>query len=223
MEYVYHLKPKEMQGKILLPLSVMKKEYPKLYRQQVKLYKGREDLLDKEIPLLKCDWKDVLFLSAINPEIIFAALEMLGLLDEDVSEILKFPITALDKNICLYQEVDGDEKFEKVRQASYEEEITIPTETLEYFIECVKNEEDPLIFSGIPHILYKGTLDISKAKRIRYKRLTKNRDFIDFVLLPRFSPASLEEKLVFARLDLSFVMSEHITFNNAPRFRHESK
>ena len=171
MEYVYHLKPSKMYGKILLPLSEIEDEYPKLYKEQIKIYKGREELLDKEIQTLKCSWKNVLFLSTINPEIIFAALEMLGLLDENIPIILKFPITALKEKFCLYQEINDEETFKKIKTSSYKEERNVPIKTLEYFIECVKTKEDPLIFSGVKHILYEGSLDISKAKIIKYKKL----------------------------------------------------
>src|ERR1700744_4292715 len=109
MEYFYHLKPETMYGKLLLPLSDLKDEYPKLYKEKIKSYKGRDEILNKEVPLLNCEWKDVLFLSCLNPEIIFASLEMLGLLDDKVPDILKFPISCLDgKKFCSYQELDSD-------------------------------------------------------------------------------------------------------------------
>lgn len=94
-----------MQSKIPLPLSSMEEEYPKLYREQVKIYEERKELLKKKVPPLDCTWQDVLFFSTLNPKIIFTALELLGLLDEDIPEILRFPISALeDGSFCYYYE-----------------------------------------------------------------------------------------------------------------------
>lgn len=169
MEYVYHLKPVDMHGKILMPLSVMEEKYPKLYKEKIKLYKNREKLLDKKINILDCKWKDVLFFSTINPAIIFTALEMVGLLDEDIPDILKFPISLFDDNVCLYKETDNSEKFTRIKK--YKEDKFLPTETIEYFLDCAKSKKDPLIFSNITHLCYKGDVDIRKASVIKYERL----------------------------------------------------
>lgn len=160
-----------MHGKILLPLSSMKEEYPKLYKEQAKIYDGRESLLRKKIPPLDCRWEDVLFFSTLNPTLIFAALELLGLLDDEVPIILRFPISALkDGEFCYYNE-DDKQPFVKTTVARYKEEQNLPIETTKYFVSCVKKNEDPLIFSGVKHVLYKGEVDISKATVIRYDSL----------------------------------------------------
>lgn len=172
MEYFYHLKPKKMYGNILFPLSKIEEKYPKLFKEQMKMYEGREDLLNKEIKLLKCKWQDVLFLSCVNPKLIFAALELLGLLDEDIPEILKFPISVLkNENICSYQEIDNKEIFKKIDIKKYEEEKMVPADTLGYFVECTKKKEDPLIFSGVKHLLYDGELKLSDGVVEEYERL----------------------------------------------------
>lgn len=54
----------------------------------------------------------------------------------------------------------GKESFTKVTIPKYKEQKTIPTKTLQYFLDCVKNDEDPLIFFGVTHILLK--------RRIKY-------------------------------------------------------
>lgn len=175
MDYIYHLKPSYMEGKILLPLSLQEELYPKLYKKQLKMYADRPFTLNKKVPPLDCKWKDVLFFSCLNPKIIFAALELLGLLDEDVPDILQFPISTLkDGDFCFYQEeLNKKEIFSKTSHSKYEEEKILPFETAKYFVDCVKKKENPLIFSGVKHLLYKGELDIGKAKSIKYTSLNK--------------------------------------------------
>jgi hypothetical protein len=35
----------------------------------------------------------------------------------------------------------------------------VPSETIEYYKACKAKGERPLLFHGVPHILYKGTID----------------------------------------------------------------
>lgn len=91
-----------------MPLSQLKDKYPKLYNKSLKTYKGRENLINKSIKLLDCQWKDVLFLSCVDPSLIFISLELLGLFDKNDYEILKFPISCLkNKEFCLYDEEEN--------------------------------------------------------------------------------------------------------------------
>lgn len=160
-----------MNSNILFPLSELEYEIPSLYKKEIKKYKGREKILNKKIQLLKCNWKDVLFFSAINPVLIFTALDLIGLLDKNVPKILRFPISDLkDNNYCSYQEEEKVE-FKKINKSSYKEDDKIPLQTIKYFVDCLKTNEDPLIFSGIKHILYKGSLDITKGKVISYTHI----------------------------------------------------
>jgi hypothetical protein len=170
MEFFYHIKPTKMYGDKLLSLSQIEERFPKLAKEQKKIYKGRENLLNKKIEKLDCTWKDVIFLSCIDPKIIFSCLEILQLFDDNDITILKFPISSLkDKEFCLYQEVKNKEEFTNCSIAKYKEEKNLPLETIQYFIKCVKNDEAPLIFSNIKHILLNGELDISEAEQIKYQ------------------------------------------------------
>lgn len=44
MVYVYCFVPEKLKGKILYPLTTLKNKYPKIYKQEVKRYKGRKKL-----------------------------------------------------------------------------------------------------------------------------------------------------------------------------------
>lgn len=171
MEYFYHLLPASLKGNILYPLSTLKDIHPILAKSYIKSYKDRTSLLNKQIKILDCVWQDVLFCSAVNPILIFSALDLLGLLDENPPTILQFPITALrNTDFCFYQEISGKHIFDKETVAAYQEEFTLPVETVKYFASCIKSKESPLIFASVPHILIKGSLDIKLSKELHYKR-----------------------------------------------------
>lgn len=168
VEYFYHLKPNKLKGKILYSLSELEEKAPELAKEYSKAYKDRESLLNKKVPPLDCKWKDVIFLSYINPTLVFTALDLLGLLDKDIPIILKFPISALkNKNFCFYQEEDKN-IFKNMSVESYKELKELPTKTITYFVNCIKKNESPLIFSGIPHLLLNDNLDINKAEEVKY-------------------------------------------------------
>lgn len=44
-----------------------------------------------------------------------------------------------------------------------------------HFMDCVRSHHDPLIFSGVKHVLYRGNLDLSRADTIEYRHLTGKR------------------------------------------------
>jgi len=67
MNFLYHLVPENMIGKILYPLNRLKSISPKSYKEQVKKYNKREHVLEKTILSLNCKWKDVIHLTAVIP------------------------------------------------------------------------------------------------------------------------------------------------------------
>jgi hypothetical protein len=170
-QYFYHLMPSPMYGRKLLPLSDIAIKYPSLAEKQKENYEGRSELLSKRVKPLDCTWKDVLFCSCLNPAVIFAALEMLGLLDNSPPKIMKFPIDRLESDCCLYREVGNRDAFKAIDSHSYREQKMLPIETIEYFIECAKTGASPLIFSGVQHLLIKGSLDVGEAEIFEYQKL----------------------------------------------------
>ena len=168
-QYIYCLKPDKMIGTKLVPLSELGKLSKKLYIKEKSKYNDRH-LKAKDIPILNCNWDDVVFFSCLNPEIIFLALELFGLFDNREIKYFKFPITSLkNKEICYYNEnYDGKEAFKNVDFSSYKELKSLPYDTAKYFLDCIKENKDPLIFSSVPHILLKGNLDIFLGAEITY-------------------------------------------------------
>lgn len=169
MEYVYHLVPEAMKGRELYPLAMLEEKYPDLAKAYTKDYKGREYILNRKIDLLDATWKDVLFLSCVNPILIFSALELFGLL-EHAPKIIRFPVKVLKNlNACYFSERGVKNIFEKFNVDKYQEETRLPIETLKYFIKCTSSGEDPLIFSGVKHILLADTLNLNDGEVFSYK------------------------------------------------------
>lgn len=162
MEFFYHIKPEKLKGNLLKPLNELNSS------EEKEKYKDRKELLKKEIKILDASWDDVVFFSTLDSKIIFLALELLGLYDNNKIKYYKFPISCLkNKEACLYNE-GLKQEFKKLDISSYKETKFIPEKTIKYFVECVKTKEDPLIFYGVEHILLKDELDINKAKELVY-------------------------------------------------------
>lgn len=59
MNYFYHGIPEDMKGSSLIPLNDMMSVDTGLRDKYLEKYKGREEILDRKIPLLDCLWNDV--------------------------------------------------------------------------------------------------------------------------------------------------------------------
>ncbi len=161
-----------MLGTTLYPLNELKYIYPDLYSTTIEKYRGREELLEREVKNLNCRWNDVLHLTAVPPEKIKESLLRAGV-NYNESSWFKIPVEILAKEkitVFTYNIAKSDvydvleyETFDLIRMPVYQ---TIPNETIEYYKEDLSLGKDPLTFHLIPHILYKGTLDVSRIEII---------------------------------------------------------
>ncbi|MES2216529.1 MAG: hypothetical protein V4481_04520 [Patescibacteria group bacterium] len=175
MEYIYHRVVDNMQGKILYPLNVLKDKYPDQYAEHVKKYQGREQVLKIQIPILNCLWNDVLHFTAVPPETLFANLKSTGF---EVEKWLwkkwyKIPADLLESSntiVCLYERdlriVPDATDFYSYDPNKIEEYRKVPQVTLDYYKEKFDAGERPLLFHHIPHILYKGAIDVTGVEII---------------------------------------------------------
>ena len=67
---LYHLVPQRVVGSRLLPLNQLRESHPALYEAYARKYQGHEHLLKQPVPGLECLWSDVLFLTAVPPDVI---------------------------------------------------------------------------------------------------------------------------------------------------------
>jgi len=172
--FLYHRKRADMQGNILYPLNTLKDIHPELFNELVRKYGGREWILTGKIPKLDCLWNDVIHMTAVSPFDIRDALLEAG---HELKNFkwFKIPVESLDpKNLIVYlykekmvgkKTIDPSE-FEDFDMNKMEEYGEIGDGTKKYFKEKIQNNEDPMMFHMIPHILYKGTIDISNIELI---------------------------------------------------------
>lgn len=172
MNYLYHRVRENMRGTVLYPLNRLKEVYPDIYSEAVKKYEGREFVMDYSIPTLNCKWNDALHLTAVHPKEVYDALRDAGF-QPSKKRFYKIDPNILDvenSTVYLYKykrstKIDNKNfvPFNPDQLSQYE---TLPEYTKEYFKKMKEEGKRPLIYHGVPHILYKGTLDISNCEII---------------------------------------------------------
>lgn len=174
MNYLYHDVPKVLKGNTLLPQDVLKIQHPEIYEDEVKKYKGRENILTKRIPFLNCSWSEVLFLSPVHPKNIAKALKIAG--KQSTKKIRFYKINPYELHpekaiVYLYKydpmvEEEKEDNFTSFDPRKLPHYNKVPQKTIQYYKKKMKEGRKPLLYHFIPHILYKGELLIKNAKII---------------------------------------------------------
>lgn len=81
---LFHAMITDPRGDQLLPLAMLRERYPDLHARHVAKYAGREHRLRERVIPLECTWADVVFLSPLNPTVLFDAVRSAGLRMRDV-------------------------------------------------------------------------------------------------------------------------------------------
>jgi len=167
MDYLYHRVPKNMSGTVLYPLNVLKQTHPEIYATHVKKYDDRQHLLTAEVLPLHCLWNDVLHFTAVSPHELKTNLAKAGVEIDPISWY-KIPVSMIegDKSIAFIYRRDQSiipnfkeyETFDLKRMNVYRQ---VPEETIEYYKQKKAEGMRPLLFHLVPHILYKGSIDIN--------------------------------------------------------------
>lgn len=166
--YLYHRVPEDMKGNILHPLNILKDINPELYLVKAKKYSNREHVMQQFIPTLECAWNDVLHFSVINPKELKEALVESGMKPKEMKFYQIDPSLLDPKNTTIYI-FKYKEKGDKMNPENFidydpdylDEHTILPETTKNYYKEIFKKGEKPLVFMGVSHILYKGSIDIS--------------------------------------------------------------
>lgn len=166
---VYHIVPPNQQGTQIYPLNALKDSLPDIYVEQVKKYRGRAELLERNIPYLNCKWNDVLHFTPVNPRKLRAAIIKAGFKWTSMSwyEIDPEQLDMNESNTAIYLSpfrekgdfVAQDEDFIPFTLEALVMLDSIPKAATEYFNHAKANNERPLLFNCVPHVLYHGTLD----------------------------------------------------------------
>lgn len=178
MTFVYHLMPKQLEGNVLYPLNQLKTLYPSLYEQQRQKYLGREEMMERKIPLLQnCFWNDVLFFTSVHPSAIKHGFLSVGKTWKTLKwgqiDIQKGYFSA-DNTVVYYPDVSREignftlqpDRFSLFEPARIITTYELPQVTIAYYRECVTNQTTIFAWRGLPHILYRGSISIDDIEVI---------------------------------------------------------
>lgn len=157
---LYHIPPEKMVGTKLVPLTTLQRIVPELAKQSIAKYRGREDVAAILIPCLSCTWLDVIHMFAVSPKLIQERQRLLGGPPLQFYEIVS---DSLDINFLGVYYRDDEETGNMIFE-SFNTSIPLdrPDEEHEkWFHEEIAAGRRLPLFAGIPHILYKGEIDIS--------------------------------------------------------------
>jgi hypothetical protein len=168
MSVIYHGVPEHMEGRSLLPLNQMATSHPELHTQYLKKYEGREEIMQKKIPLLECLWNDVVQFLPLNPIKIFELQVELGFIPNVPSyQFYKIELSQLnsDKTVVYFKSAPGEENVtvKWLRDVDFAALQEIPEATVQYYESLIGSGELPFNYQFIPHILYMGELDIANS------------------------------------------------------------
>ena len=175
MNYLYHKVPENMKGKYLMPLNKLRKVYPKVYKEELKKYEGRGHLLKKRVWPWNCLWNDVIHLTAVHPRKLKIALLKSGAKSVKSKKWFRINVKNLKKSktiVWTYPKGEGNKRnwgFVKYNIKDLKKYNKIGKDTLDYYKEKFSEGKKPLMFAWVPHILYKGKINISKCKIITLK------------------------------------------------------
>lgn len=165
---VYHLVSPNMVGTVLYPLNQLKEQLPDVYQDEVRKYRGREETKQFRIDPLDCVWNDVIHLSPIHPQTLTDAFANLGA--ERHFEAFEIPVTSLELSHAVlypYTEEEGQPmtftSFDPDQLADLRD---LPQRAIDYYRHMLSQNKRPLLYHCVPHILYKGTIDVSDLNRI---------------------------------------------------------
>ncbi len=175
MPFLYHMVPEHMSGTVLYPLNALAATHPDVYAAEADKYAERMHVMEYRVPTLGCRWNDVLHLTAVEPQDLVRALTEAGRAAQAPQRFFKIDVTKLDPSVMtvyLYTNTGpssvgvqpAHEEFVAYDPRHHAEFARIPEETKAYYRKMYAEGKRPLRFRGVPHILYKGPIDVSDVE-----------------------------------------------------------
>lgn len=172
MSFVYHRRHPDFRGETLYPLNALAELHPDLYAGQAVKYRGREVLMESVLPLLNVRWNDVIHCSPIHPHLVFRALVEAGSIVQVTGEqeFFKIPLTRLEGQRVIWFTFPDTvappyawrpESAAWFDPARYEELRRVPDRTIAHYGSEAAAGRMPLTYSGIPHVLVVGPIDVA--------------------------------------------------------------
>ena len=169
--YFYHGIPEDMKGSELIPLNKMLEVDPNLRAKYLEKYTGREEILERKIPLLDCLWNDVVQLLPLHPRQLFELQKELGLIPEIPDyKYYQIDTSTLDpsQTVVYFKTAPGEENVtvKWLKDVQIEELQAIPEATRKYYQGMIGTGEPVFNYQFVPHVVYQGTIDVSLARVI---------------------------------------------------------
>ena len=168
MNFIYHGVPEPMIGNELIPLNQMGTALREIRDKNLEKYEGREEMLERKIPLLDCLWNDVVQFLPLHPKKVFEIQKELELIpDVPAYKFYEIDVSSLDpsKAVVFFKTAPGEENV-KVKWLSEVDFMTlqdIPEATVAYYKTFVGTVGLPFNYQFIPHIVYNGSVSIANA------------------------------------------------------------
>ncbi len=176
MTKFYHGIAANFVGDAIIPLSQMATANPELYAEYRRKYEGRESVVERQIPLLDCGWADVVQLLPLHPSKLFNLQLELGLIEE-IPDYNYFEIDSSNLDAAqaavFFKTAPGDEntKVEWLRDVNIDDLQSIPEATRAYYASMRGTGEPVFNYQFVPHVLYRGQIDITNANRVNLRDL----------------------------------------------------
>lgn len=171
MTYIYHGIQDDFDGDELIPLNLMREKRLDLYEKYREKYKDREDTIEATIPLLNCSWNDVVQLLPFNPVKLFE-LQLEYDLIEVVPNYKYFQIDTdlldVNKAVVYFKTTPGVENvtIKWLKDVDLNSLHSVPAATRDYYKSMIGTGKPVFNYQFVPHIVYKGSIGISKAKSV---------------------------------------------------------
>lgn len=165
---LYHRVPPVMEGKRLLPLTLLKEAFPALFEANLKKYDGRLDALAQYIPPLHCYWPDVVFLTPVHPIAIRRSLVNAGLSPRprEYFAIKPSALSPARTTIWLGNNPSDPADYRQYSAGMVYFFSPMPLTTEDRYKAVVAGGGRPFIFAGLPHVLHRGGIDLTDVEII---------------------------------------------------------
>lgn len=169
MNYFYHGVPNKLIGNSLMPLCKMKNQDTNLYDLYKSKYTGREEVIKQKIPLLNCFWDEVVQVLPLNPAKLFNLQLKLGLISKlPTYSYFKIDPNQLNKDnaVIYFKTAPGDQNVvvKWLKDVNLDSMQEVPLATINYYKSLVGTKETVFNYQFVPHVLYKGCINIPKSK-----------------------------------------------------------
>ncbi len=180
MNLIYHAVPEPMIGTQLIPLNQMQTSMVDIRDKNLAKYKGREEILERRIPLLDCLWNDVIQFLPLHPQKVFELQQELGLIPSvPPYRYYEIDLDSLDpaRTVVFFKTAPGEENtgVKWLKDVDFDSLQEIPEATSAYYKTLVGTGERPFNYQFIPHVVHKGAVDISSADIVTLEPVSRKR------------------------------------------------